>query len=299
MSLSELYDPVASGDAPADAVRRIEREARMLGTPCGRGEMVWRIWGEERAGRPALLMLHGGYGSWAHWIRNILPLSEHYLVIAPDSPGLGDSAAVPQPHQEHVLGGIIADGLATVLPAPARFHFVGFSFGCLLGGYVARRHRERLASLTVVGSGGLGLPRLQVTNLTPAKPQMSPDEVARLQRENLAQLMIYDRAKIDPLALHLQIDHTRRARVKSRLMSRSDGLAKILPELGRPLAGIWGEHDVTAAPDFASREKLLRSIDPQSRFEIMPGIGHWAQYEGAADFNRLFLDVLAYAEARS
>ena len=82
-------------------------------------------------------------------------------------------------------------------------------------------------------------------------------------------------------------------------MSRSDGLAKILPELSRPLAGIWGEYDVTAAPDFASREKLLRSVDAGSRFEIMPGIGHWAQYEGATDFNRLLLDVLAYAEARS
>ena len=294
MSLTELYDPVASGDAPADAVRRIERQARMLGTPCGKGEMVWRIWGSG----PALLMLHGGYGSWAHWIRNILPLAERYTVIAPDSPGLGDSAAVPKPHEEHILGGIIADGLATVLPAPARFHLVGFSFGCLLGGYVARQHRDRLASLTVVGSGGLGLPRLQVTNLTPARPGMSKDEVAALQRVNLGELMIYDKAKIDDLALHLQIDHTRRARVKSRLLSRSDGLAKILPELKRPLAGIWGEHDVTAAPDFASREKLLRSIDPESRFEIMPGIGHWAQYEGAADFNRILLDVLASVEAR-
>src|SRR5271169_1941099 len=103
MSLTELYDPVASGDAPADAVRRIERQARMQGTPCGKGEMVWRIWG---AG-PPLVLLHGGYGSWVHWIRNVLPLAERYTVIAPDMPGLGDSATVPKPHSEQLLGGIL------------------------------------------------------------------------------------------------------------------------------------------------------------------------------------------------
>jgi pimeloyl-ACP methyl ester carboxylesterase len=294
MSLTELYDPIASGDAPADAVRRIERQARMQGTPCGRGEMVWRIWG---AG-PPLVLLHGGYGSWVHWIRNVLPLAERYTVIAPDLPGLGDSATVPKPHSEQLLGGVLADGLASVLPAPARFHLVGFSFGCLLGGYVAQRHRDRLISLTVVGSAGLGLLRAPGTELTRNEPGSTAEDIAATQRRNLGILMIYDQAKIDPLALHLQIENTRRARVQSKYLSRSDGLAKILPELGRPLAGIWGEHDITAAPRLDEREQLLRAVDPLCRFEVMPGIGHWAQYEGAADFNRLLPDVLASAEAR-
>jgi 2-hydroxy-6-oxonona-2,4-dienedioate hydrolase len=296
MSLTETYDPVASGDTPTDAVRRIERMARhVVGTPCGRGEMVWRVWGEG----PALLLLHGGYGSWVHWIRNILPLSERFTVIAPDMPGLGDSATVPPPHNEQLLGGIIADGLATVLPAPTRFHLCGFSFGCLLGGYVALRHRERLISFNTVGSAGLGLKRTGGLDLDRNEPGMDPNDIAATQRRNLGILMIYDKAKIDPLALHLQIENTRRARVKSRYLSRSDGLAKVLPELKRPITGIWGEHDVTAAPHLDEREKLLHAIDPRSRFEVMPGIGHWAQYEGATEFNRLLPEVLAAAEARS
>ena len=294
MSLTEVPAPTAPGELPEKVVRRIEGEARMQGTPCARGEMVWRIWGDG----PALVLLHGGYGSWGHWIRNVPVLAERYTVIAPDMPGLGDSASVPLPHKEDELGAIIAEGLATVLPAPQRFHLCGFSFGCLLGGYVARRHRDRLISLTTVGSAGLGLPRSQVVNLTPAKPGMKRADVEALQRVNLGELMIYDKSRIDPLALHLQIENTRRARVKSRYLSRSDGLAKILPELKRPIAGIWGEHDVTAAPDLASREQMFRSVDPESRFEVLEGIGHWAQYEGADAFNRLLPDILAYAEAR-
>ncbi|HYM29883.1 MAG TPA: alpha/beta fold hydrolase [Candidatus Cybelea sp.] len=295
MSLVETYDPLTSGDGPAAAIRRIERMARMVGTPCGRGEMVWRLWGEG----PPLLLLHGGYGSWVHWIRNVLPLARRFTVIAPDMPGLGDSATPPLPYTESSLGGIIAEGLERVLPSPARFHLCGFSFGCLLGGYVAQRHRGRLASMTIVGSAGLGLRRKGGSSpLDRAEPGMDGTSVAELQRRNLGILMFYDKTKIDALSLHMQIENTRRARVKSRRLSQSDGLARILPELKRPLAGIWGEHDITAAPFLDERKAMLHAADPQAPFHVMPGIGHWAQYEGADDFNRLLPAVIAAADAR-
>ena len=46
---------------------------------------------------PPLVLLHGGYGSWMHWIRNVGPLARQFTVIAPDMPGLGDSATPPEP----------------------------------------------------------------------------------------------------------------------------------------------------------------------------------------------------------
>ena len=52
--------------------------------------MMWHVWGEG-SGKPTLLLFHGGSGSWIHWIRNVLPLSQHFTVYAADLPGLGDS----------------------------------------------------------------------------------------------------------------------------------------------------------------------------------------------------------------
>ena len=51
---------------------------------------MWHVWGEG-SGKPALLLFHGGSGSWIHWIRNVQPLSQHFTVYAADMPGLGDS----------------------------------------------------------------------------------------------------------------------------------------------------------------------------------------------------------------
>ena len=56
----------------------------------GGGRQMWHVWGEG-SGKPALLLFHGGSGSWIHWIRNVQPLSQHFTVYAADMPGLGDS----------------------------------------------------------------------------------------------------------------------------------------------------------------------------------------------------------------
>src|SRR5262245_66673201 len=89
--------------------------ARRLETPCGDGAMVWHVWG---AGRP-LVLQHGGYGSWTHWLRNIPAFAGDRMVIAPDLPGLGDSAAAPEPYTAESLAAIVAQGLEAILPAGA------------------------------------------------------------------------------------------------------------------------------------------------------------------------------------
>ncbi len=92
----------------------VAAEAVLIETPCGDGTMVWRIWG---AG-PPLVLFHGGYGSWTHWIRNVLPLSRAFTVIAPDLPGLGESATPPEPHTAEGLARILVEGLDIVAAAP-------------------------------------------------------------------------------------------------------------------------------------------------------------------------------------
>src|SRR5258708_7389942 len=143
-------------------VEGIAAEAGRGGTPGGGGGMGWRCGGNG----PPLVLLHGGYGSWMHWIRNVLPLSRQFRVIAADLPGLGESATPPEPWTAEGLAAIIAEGLDIVLPRGARMHLAGFSFGGVIGGNVAAQLGERVRSFTVVGSNGLGLERQP----TPPKP---------------------------------------------------------------------------------------------------------------------------------
>jgi 2-hydroxy-6-oxonona-2,4-dienedioate hydrolase len=268
-------------------VEGVAAEAARIETPCGDGTMVWHVWGSG----PPLLLLHGGYGSWTHWIRNVLPLARDFRVIAPDTPGLGDSATPPEPHTAEGIAAIVVGGLDAVSAPGERLHLAGFSFGGVIGGHVAVQLGERARGFTIVGSNGLGLVR-QPTPLERAPVNPTEEQALAAARNNLSTLMIHDPAKLDELALFLQMTNAPRARVRSRRFSRSDTLARVLPSIAARLSAIWGGRDATAYPHVEERARVLREVQPELRFEIVPGAGHWVQYEAADRFNAL-LRVLA------
>jgi 2-hydroxy-6-oxonona-2,4-dienedioate hydrolase len=273
-------EAIAFVDSVAAAAERRE-------TPCGDGHMVWRLWG----GGPPLVLLHGGYGSWMHWIRNVSPLARDFTVVAPDLPGLGESATPPEPHTAEGLAQIIVAGLERVLPRDTPLHLAGFSFGGVLGGHVAARLGTRVREFVVVGSNGLGLVR-QPTELRRLPAHAGEAEAHAVARHNLAALMIADPARIDELAIYIQAHNAPRGRVRSRRFSRADTLARMLPQVGARLAGIWGERDATAWPHLDERARTLRKFQPDARFEVIPGAGHWVQYEAADRFNPLLAEII-------
>jgi pimeloyl-ACP methyl ester carboxylesterase len=261
-------------------VEGIAAEAERFETPCGEGSMVWRSWGQ---GAP-LVLLHGGYGSWMHWVRNVLPLSREFRVIAPDLPGLGESATPPEPWTADGLAAIVVTGLREIVPGDDELRLAGFSFGGVIGGSVAAQLGDRLRHFVVVGSNGLGLER-SPTPLKRVPPDADTAEEFATHRYNLNQLMIADPDKIDELALYLQKTNHARARMRSRRFSRSGALIEALPNVKGRLDGIWGERDATAYPHVEERKRLLQSIQPGARFAVVPGAGHWVQFEAADRFN--------------
>ena len=269
-------------------VAGVVAEAKRIETPCGDGSLVWRVWGSG----PPLVLLHGGYGSWTHWIRNVPVLSRDFTVIAPDLPGLGESATPPEPWTAGGLAEIIVAGLDIVLPEGTKPHMAGFSFGGVIGGVVAAKLGYRLKAFTVVGSNGLGLER-SPTPLERVKPDAGEEEEFATHRYNLNQLMIHDPDKIDGLALWLQKTNHAHARMRSRRFSRSGALVEALPKITARLDGIWGERDATAYPHVDERARILRSVQPQARFSVVPGAGHWVQFEAADTFNRLIAEYAA------
>ena len=283
---------LSAGLSPAELDRRFEASGEKFTTPCYDGEMVWRVWGNG----PPLVLLHGGYGSWRHWIKNIGPLSKTRKLYVADNPGLGDSASVPLPHTAEKLAAVIVDGIERLIPAPARFDLVGFSFGGLLGGHVGSIMGERVRNLVTVAPGGLGIARTTERRpLAKIRPHMSGEELVAAHRHNLSILMFHDTAKIDDLALYLQQETGKRARVKSPLIAHTDTLARVLPNIKANMNAIYGDMDDAIGDGLDRRQKLFEQIHPDIDFRVIKGAGHWVMYETPEIFNAMVREMVERA----
>lgn len=282
--------PDPSGLAPADFLAAFDATARLHETPCGDGRMVWRAFGEG----PPLVLLHGGYGSWMHWIRTIPAFAGARTVWTPDMPGLGDSDEAPEPSAPETIAAVVAQGLDALGLERGETDLVGFSFGALIGGHVAAL-APGLRSLTLVGAGGLGTHRNPIV-LARTDGEMDPRERRELHRQNLGLLMIADPARIDDLAVTIQEVCVPRARVKSRRFSKTASLADVLGQSGaRMVHAVWGDRDAVAAPHFEERRAVIASLRPDATFTLLPDAGHWAAYETPDAFNALLRALLARA----
>lgn len=276
-------DASPQADAPWSP---LDREARVVRTPCGDGTMVWRVWG---AGEP-LVLLHGGAGSWLHWLPTIAAFQGERTVVAPDLPGLGGSADVPGGEAD---GGaaIVAAGLDSVLGAGTAVDVAGFSFGGVIGGLMAARRPVR--SLCLVGSGGLGVIR-RTSRLERVRDKEGAEREAA-HRTNLHRWMIADPARIGATAVAIQDWNSRHARHDSRPLGVSDVLVGVLPRLRCRLAGIWGAHDHAVEGDTDRPRAVLQGAQPGSAFHVVPGAGHWVAYEAPDAFAAALRGLLSPA----
>ena len=244
--------------------------------------IAWRRFGE---GRP-LVLVHGGHGSWLHWVRNIDALSAAHSVWLPDLPGYGDSDPIDSSGIDEILDATIYS-IDRLIGAARPVDLCGFSFGGLVASRVAAS-RGHVRKLAVIGSAGHGLEsryRLEMRNWRLAR---EPAALWSALRNNLAALMIHDPRGIDALALEVHRACCTATRFRSRTISRSGLLAPILEGVDAPVLLVWGEHDVTTQPEAAARSIAGRREGIEWR--IVPGAGHWAQYERADAVNQLLLD---------
>jgi pimeloyl-ACP methyl ester carboxylesterase len=275
-------------EAAAATVSALNGAARRVTTPSGEGSMVWRVWG---AGEPVVL-LHGGYGSWTHWIRAIPELSQHYELWVPDMPGLG-SSALPTERTPPGVAEVVAAGLSEIFPAGAGVRLAGFSFGGHIATLAAAQAGDRLRDLTLIGVAALGLKAEPREPFVKERPGMSWEERAAVHRRNLEILMFADPANIDPLAVYLQAENVSRARFHSRPFAGSDAIARTLADVAVPLKTIWGTRDIIARPSLEARLDVLRRHHPELQARLIEGSGHWVMYEAADAFRAALLDLLA------
>lgn len=272
-----------------DALAEIERIAGMatkIQTACGPIEkMVWRRWGTG----PNLVLVHGGAGSWMHWIKNVEILAESHTVWAPDIPGFGESDLPGENLDADTLFPHLLSGLDEILHGE-EFDLVGFSFGGLVAALIAAEHPVNLRRLVLVSVAAMGL-FSENPVLRSMRGLTDPTERKAIFRTNLNALMLADASAIDEMAIAVQSASASRERVKNRKLVLTDILLRLCLEWRCPVFGIWGQQDMLYRNQFDELMRVSSMLGLRDRV-ILEGAGHWLQNEKADVFNRLLLELL-------
>ena len=270
-------------------IATLQAKATRRTTSSADGDMVWHVWGD---GRP-LVLLHGGSGSWTHWVFTIEHFMNSHQVIVADLPGLGDSPSPREPYDATSLASMVAQGIDQLLSRDVSFDLAGFSFGGIVAGHIGVTHSPRLRTLSIVGSPAFGIaPSGPANDIVAVSPALSLQQAEPLHRRNLTTLMFADAERIDALALRIHHDNLRRARLKSRKIARSDCLARAIKQTHCRLHGIWGELDITVHPDMKSLEALFLDTRMHNRFDVIANAGHWVMHEAPDAFNHILHDIV-------
>ncbi len=273
------------------------QSASRFETSCGSGAMVWHTWGQaaRRPGLAPVVLLHGGSGSWMHWLRNIPALVEAgRWVLVPDLPGFGDSAVPAGGSDADALPDPMEQGLK-ILVGNAACDLVGFSFGGMVAGFIAERFAARAARVVLVGAPGLGVAPDKAIRLRAWRHLADESQRDVIHRHNLAALMLYREEAITDLALRLHIANVLRDRMKGRSLARTDALAKSLARLRCPVWAIYGKEDALYRGKLEGLRAALAQAADFRGLVLVEGAGHWLQFERAEAFDKALFTALEAA----
>ena len=234
-----------------------------------------------------LVLLHGGMGSINHWHRNFDALAKHFTVHALDMPGYGESPTAPKdmPNDDYVA--LVMDALNATVPA-GTFRLAGFSFGGIISALCAAQMGARVEKLSLMGPGGFKRGAVLELKKIPRASE-GPAVMREALRHNLQVMMCAGPVTDETIDLHLA--NVRRTRYDGRHFSLTPGLlAKCLKQMTCPVQVIWGAADALCQPSIQPRVDEVRAAMPGIRVDMIPGGGHWIQYDAADEVNRLMLE---------
>lgn len=280
--------------SPEEILAGFEARAERRTTPAGEGDMVWRRWPSlGPATQRTAVLLHGGSGSWRHWVRNIEPLRADRDVWTPDIPGFGESARSPEPINFASVAMVIAAGLKQLLPGTAEIDLVGFSFGSHTVQYVAAELGARVGTTVLVTGHMLGPMRAQPNQILERWRDIADAaERDRILKRNLGALMLAHEASMDAMALHIYATDVVRSRIRPPKFI-NDRDFTLIERLPCRVAGIAGELDPLGIPSPAAQGEELLKARPDARFHLIRNAGHWVSYEAADEFNTVLRGMLA------
>jgi pimeloyl-ACP methyl ester carboxylesterase len=282
---------------------QVTSPVQVFTTPCGSGDIVWRRFGTPKLDRAPLVMLHGGSGSWTHFIRNIDALVAAGLELwLPDLPGFGDSAPSPDGPDADAMVRPLLEGLDILLGerlVQQRCDLLGFSFGGLTAGLMLVERPSLARQLVLVGAPAMGVVPQRQFDLKGWRHLADPLEQAEVHRHNLAVLMLYDDKLIgrasEPLTLAMEVHvaNVVRDRLPRRRLAHTALLAQSLPKISCPVSVIYGEFDALYKSYIHQLETAYARVTPDFRgMTLVENAGHWVQFERAQAFHEAVLSAL-------
>jgi len=256
---------------------------------------------EAGKGEPLILM-HGSGGHAESYIKNVVPLSEHFHVYAIDMVGHGFTDDPP------TGGGVPAllDHLMKFMDAVGvrRAHLLGESMGGSVSAWAAIKYPERVNKVVYVCGAGLDLDpqdRELAAAGREAFVRLSQQALSEPTRESVRQRLAW--LFLDPeksitrelLETRYQIYAGRRQRGPARPPGQRSGAQEWqltrerLLQIKAPFFFLWTDHNPTTPWQVAEKAHRLLT---GSRFHLVKNAGHWPQYEQAEEFNRVVIDFL-------
>jgi pimeloyl-ACP methyl ester carboxylesterase len=286
-------------------ITRVEALSQRIVQSYAWGDAVWHVWGSQKtqqcgakfhvnnhadqAVRSPLLLLHGGSGSWTHWLNNVERFAEHREVWALDIPGFGDSS-LP-------TGITDADGLVPYIAEILKqtFHgtavdVIGFSFGGMAAGLVAAEYPALIRKLILVGAPGLGLfgKELPMRGMTQSMDKQAQRQV---HTHNLKTMMFVHPESVTEDVIDLQEANVARDRLRRRRIARTNVLAQAQTRWTCPVHGVWAESDALYKDTLQQVPQVLSRM---ASFCIVPNAGHWVMFENPDAFHAVVDPLLGH-----
>jgi len=261
------------------------------------------------AGAPLVLLLHGFAESMHCWRAQVACLGDMgYRAVAPGQRGYSPGARPdPREFSHYLIDRLMDDAMAIVTACgygDARFHLVGHDWGGSIAWGIAERHHARLASLTI-------LSRPHPNAFNRALEMIDGDQAKRSKHHkaflepDAADVVLADDAKwlrdrlaangvpAEAIAAHLAVLGNKDAMEAALAWYRARGAIRgPLGPIRVPTLYIWGDADDTVGRTAA--EGTRDFIAAPYRFEVLPGVGHFAADQAP---DRVCELLLAHVEA--
>ena len=248
---------------------------------------------QGEGGEPVVL-LHGFGGDLNNWLFNSEALAGERVVYALDLPGHGGSTKQVGNGELATLVGTLRAFLDS--QDVERAHLVGHSLGGLLAADLALEEPDRVLSLTLVDSAGLGpeIDREYVEGFIGAE---SRRELRAVLQRLFADESLVTRQMADDVLRYKRLDGVQEALRALADNLFPDGrqrrvLGDELASLSAPLLGVWGEEDRIIPVSHAG------ALPESAEVYTLPEKGHSPHMEAAGQFNELVEGFLTKAAAR-
>lgn len=279
-------------------------ELRKIETEPG---LVFDVLVDGPADAPRVLLLHGFAESHHMWRAQLPALAAAgYRAIAPSQRGYSPGARPdPADTANYHFDRLVADAIDVVAACDdaGRFHLIGHDWGGSIAWGLADRYPDRIASLTVLSrphpnafNRALHLPdgeqarrsRHHKFFLEPDAGRLVLADDARYLRER------WRNSGVSPAAIaqYISVLGNEPALEAALAWYRARGAVRApLGVIGVPVLYVWGDADDTVGR--VAAEGTREFVSGPYRFEILPGVGHFAADQAPDRITELVLAHLA------